>query len=253
MTPAQEIEKLRDEIRYHDRKYYVEAAPEISDLEYDKLMARLKELEAAHPNLITPDSPSQRVAEQPVDELPHVEHRVPMLSIDNTYSVEELREYGARIARLLPGEKIEWVVELKIDGVAVTLLYENGVLIRGATRGNGRIGDDITHNIRTIHSVPQRLHGKSPPAVLEARGEVYMTNADLVWLNQEQAKRGEPPYANTRNVTAGTIRLLDPRFAPSATCDSSATAPARTTASKPRPTWSSSRNFAAMAFRPRPT
>ena len=135
-----------------------------------------------------------------------------MLSIDNTYSVEELREYAARIARMLPGEKIEWVVELKIDGVAVTLLYENGVLIRGATRGNGRVGDDITHNIRTIHSVPQRLHGKSPPAVLEARGEVYMTNADLVRLNQEQAKCGEPPYANTRNVTAGTVRLLDPRI-----------------------------------------
>jgi DNA ligase (NAD+) len=209
---AKEIEKLREEIRRHDRKYYTEAAPDISDREYDALLERLKKLEAEHPDLITPDSPTQRVGEQPVSGLEHVEHRVPMLSIDNTYSIEELQQYGARIAKALPGEKIEWVVELKIDGVAVSLLYEEGRLVVGATRGNGQVGDDITHNIRTIRDVPLQLHGKKPPAELEVRGEVYMTNADLVRLNEEQAKRNQPPYANTRNVSAGTIRLLDPRI-----------------------------------------
>jgi DNA ligase (NAD+) len=209
---AKEIEKLREEIRDHDRKYYVEAAPEISDQEYDRLMNRLKELEAAHPKLVTPDSPTQRVSEQPVEHLPHVEHRVPMLSIDNTYSLQELRQYGARIAKLLPDEPIEWVVELKIDGVAVALLYEHGKLIRGATRGNGRVGDDVTHNIRTVRGVPLELHGKHLPPKLEVRGEVYMTNSDLVRLNEEQAAKGEPPFANTRNTTAGTIRVLDARI-----------------------------------------
>jgi DNA ligase (NAD+) len=207
-----EIEKLREQIRYHDRKYYIEATPEIGDKQYDELLDALKKLEAAHPELITPDSPTQRVGEQPVASLEHVEHRVPMLSIDNTYSIEELQQYGARIAKALPGEKIEWVVELKIDGVAVSLLYEAGQLKIGATRGNGQVGDDITHNIRTIREVPQSLHGKHVPPELEVRGEVYMTNADLVKLNEEQAKRGQPPYANTRNVAAGTIRLLDPRI-----------------------------------------
>jgi DNA ligase (NAD+) len=209
---AREIEKLREEIRYHDRKYYVEAASEISDQQYDELMQRLKKLEAAHPKLITPDSPTQRVGEQPVAGLKHVEHRLPMLSIDNSYSVEELKQYAARIAKLLPGEKIEWVVELKIDGVAVALLYEHGRLVFGATRGNGQIGDDVTHNIKTIRDIPLQLHGKHVPPVLEVRGEVYMTNDDLVRLNERQAKRGEQLYANTRNSAAGAIRLLDPRI-----------------------------------------
>jgi DNA ligase (NAD+) len=209
---SREIEKLRELIRHHDRKYYIESAPEIIDKQYDELLEQLKKLEAAHPELITSDSPTQRVGEQPVAGLPHVEHRVPMLSIDNTYSIEELQQYGARIAKALPGEKIEWVVELKVDGVAVSLLYEHGQLTVGATRGNGQVGDDITHNIRTIRDVPLHLHGKNLPPELEVRGEVYMTNDDLVRLNEEQAKRGHAPYANTRNVTAGTIRLLDPRI-----------------------------------------
>lgn len=207
-----EIAKLREQIRYHDYKYYVEAAPEVSDREYDRLLDRLKELEAKHPELITPDSPTQRIGDQPVAELPQAAHRVPMLSIDNTYSIAELREFGARVVKRLPGEEIEWVVELKVDGVAVSLIYENGLLVRGLTRGNGRVGDDITHNLRTIGDVPLRLRGKEIPSIVEARGEVYMTNSDLVKLNQEQAARGEPAYANTRNVTAGSIRLLDPRI-----------------------------------------
>jgi DNA ligase (NAD+) len=209
---SKQIAELREQIRYHDRKYYVEAAPEISDLQYDRLMDELKQLEAAHPELVTPDSPTQRVGEQPVGDLSQVEHRVPMMSIDNTYSVEELRAYGQRAAKLLPGETVEWVVELKVDGVAASIVYEDGVLVRAVTRGNGRVGDDITHNIRTIGDVPLRLLGDDPPPVLEVRGEVYMTNADLVKLNELQQAKGEPPYANTRNVTAGTVRLLDPRI-----------------------------------------
>ncbi len=212
LSAAEEIAQLRELIRYHDRKYYVEAAPEISDLEYDRLMQRLKELEAKHPELITPDSPTQRVGDQPVAELTPVEHLAPMLSIDNTYSREELRAYAARVRKLLPGERIEWVVELKIDGVAVSLLYEDGLLVRGATRGDGRVGDDITHNVRTVRGVPLRLLGHQFPRVLEVRGEIYMTNSDLVELNQRQKEKGLPTFANTRNVTAGTIRLLDPKL-----------------------------------------
>lgn len=209
---AAEIARLRELIRYHDYRYYVLAAPEISDLEYDRLMQRLQALEAEHPELVTPDSPTQRVGEQPVAGLRPITHRVPMLSIENTYSVEELKAFGVRTAKLLPGEKIEWVVELKIDGVAVSLLYERGQLVYGATRGNGTVGDDVTHNIRTIRDVPLRLRGDTPP-VLEVRGEVYMTNSDLVTLNELRKKQGEEPFANTRNVTAGTIKSLDPRVA----------------------------------------
>lgn len=209
-SPASRIDKLREQIRYHDRKYYVEAAPEISDLEYDRLMKELEELERNHPELVTADSPTQRVGEAPVPELTQVEHRVPMLSIDNTYDVTELREFGDRTAKLLEGESIEWIVELKVDGAAVSLIYEQGELVRAATRGDGRSGDDITHNVRTMADVPLRLLGDAPP-VLEVRGEIYMHNIDLVWLNQRQADRGLPPYANTRNVCAGSIRQLDPR------------------------------------------
>jgi len=236
---AQRIARLREEIRRHDRKYYVEAAPEISDLEYDRLVAQLKTLEAAHPELISPDSPTQRIGDRPVEGLESVAHRVPMLSIENTYSLDELKKYGDRIAKLLPGEEIEWVVELKIDGVAVSLIYEDGLLTRGVTRGDGRMGDDITHNVRTIRGIPLRLgdppwssvapgraeplaasRGRQPPAtggdfpppLLEVRGEIYMTNSDLVLLNEAQERRGEPPFANTRNVTAGSVRQLDPRI-----------------------------------------
>ena len=212
----QEIAALREEIREHDRRYYVEAAPIISDLEYDKKLARLKELEAARPDLITRDSPTQRVGDEPLAELVHVTHRVPMLSMDNTYSVEELQKYGERTARLLPGEEIAWVVELKVDGVAVSLTYENGVLRQGATRGNTFVGDDITHNLRTIgkkRGLPVELEGDNIPPSVEVRGEVYMTNADLAELNARQQAAGLKLYANTRNSAAGSVRLLDPNIA----------------------------------------
>ena len=235
-NPSTEITRLREEIRHHDQKYYVEAAPEISDTQYDRLVERLKRIEAEHPELVTPDSPTQRIGDRPVEGLEPFEHRVPMLSIENTYSLDELKKYGDRVAKLLPGETVEWVVELKVDGVAVSLIYENGLLTHGVTRGNGRVGDDITHNVRTIKDIPLRLRPLSPlsqkergdaiPPLLEVRGEIYMTNSDLVLLNQSQQAKGEPPFANTRNVTAGSIRQLDPRCAPSGGCGFSATAPA---------------------------
>lgn len=203
---------LRAELRRHDRLYYVEAKPEISDLEYDRLMQELQALEAQHPEWITPDSPTQRVGGEPLPHLQQVAHRLPMLSIDNTYSIEELQKFGERTAGLLPDEPIEWVVELKIDGVAVSLIYERGQLVRGVTRGNGEQGDDITHNIRTIADVPLRLDTDRPPDVLEVRGEIYMTNDELVRLNEIRAREELEPYANTRNVAAGAVRLLDPRI-----------------------------------------
>lgn len=207
---ASEIDQLRQNIRRHDRKYYVEAEPEISDRQYDQLMNRLKELEAANPQLVTPDSPTQRISDQPVPHLEHFEHSVPMLSIDNAFSIEDLISFGTKIEAEFD-EPVEWVVELKIDGVAATLIYENGVLVRALTRGNGRVGDDITHNVRTINDVPLRLSSDAPPSLLEVRGEVYMTNDELVRLNERQVAAGEPEYKNTRNVAAGAIRLLDPK------------------------------------------
>jgi DNA ligase (NAD+) len=203
---------LRDQLRHHDRKYYVEADPVISDHDYDHLMTELKQLEADHPEWVTPDSPTQRVGEQTVEGLAKVEHRLPMLSIENTYSMEELRQFAERTEKLLEGESIEWSVELKIDGVAASVIYENGHLVRAVTRGDGRVGDDITHNIRTIVDVPLRLTTNSPPAVFEIRGEVYMRNTDLVALNQKQQAAGVAVYKNTRNVAAGSIRLLDPKL-----------------------------------------
>ncbi|GIW87589.1 MAG: DNA ligase [Isosphaeraceae bacterium] len=211
-TPAQEAARLRAEIARHDRLYYVEAAPEISDQEYDRLVKRLESLEAAHPELITPDSPTQRVGGQPIEGFRTVAHSVPMLSIENTYSPEEIREWDARIRRALnPGETVRYVVELKIDGVAVSLRYEAGLLVVGATRGDGYHGDDITHNVRTIEEIPLRL-ADTPPALLEVRGEVFMDNAELTRINDLRRQAGEPLFANPRNATAGSLKLLDPRL-----------------------------------------
>jgi DNA ligase (NAD+) len=211
VQPAKRIEQLREQIRFHDRKYYVEAAPEISDLEYDRLLEELKQLEREHPELVTADSPTRRVGDQPITELTQVRHQVPMLSIDNTYNIDELKAFLARAQKNLGVPKAAWVMELKVDGVAAAVVYENGLLKRAVTRGNGEVGDDITHNIRTIHDVPLKLSG-DPPPLLEVRGEVYMNNSELVKLNLARAENGEPAFANTRNVTAGTIRLQDPKI-----------------------------------------
>ncbi len=214
MAPSEiEINQLRDEIRRHDHLYYTKAAPEISDTQYDLLLKKLERLESEHPHLATVDSPTMRVGDAPVPYLEQVTHAVPMLSIDNTYNRGELAAYFERTDKLLPGEEIQWVMEYKIDGVAASILYENGSLSLGLTRGNGEIGDAITHNIRTIRDLPLRLMGDELPTVLEVRGEVYMTNADLADLNVRQTQAGLEAYKNTRNVTAGTIRLLDSSIA----------------------------------------
>lgn len=208
---AAEIDRLRREIRRHDRLYYVEARPEITDLEYDRLLRRLQDLEQAHPQWIVPESPTQRIGDAPLPGLAQHPHRLPMLSIENVYDEDELRQFGKRTAEALEEDSIEWAVELKVDGVAVSITYEHGRLVRALTRGDGTVGDDITHNVRTMADVPLELSG-NPPPLLEVRGEVYMTNSDLVTLNERQREKGEAVYANTRNVTAGSIRLLDPRL-----------------------------------------
>lgn len=208
---ARRVEALRTEIARHDRLYYVEAKPEITDLEYDALMRELQELEARYPEIITPDSPTQRVGGEPLKEFATVVHSTPMLSIDNTYNEAELREFDARIRRALEGETPQYVVELKIDGVAISLRYENGVLACAATRGDGVRGDDVTQNVRQIRSVPLRLAADAP-AMLQVRGEVFMPNAELERLNRLREVAGEEPFRNPRNTTAGTLKLLDPRL-----------------------------------------
>ncbi|MCK5535135.1 NAD-dependent DNA ligase LigA, partial [bacterium] len=168
-----EIEELRKKIRKHDDYYYVLNNPEITDTEYDKLMYRLKELETSYPQYITSDSPTQRISEYPLKLFKTVKHRVPMLSLDNTYSAEEIKEWDKRTKKMLPDENIEYVVELKIDGIGVSLVYEDGVLFQGITRGNGEVGNDITLNVRTVNSIPLQLKGTSPGR-LEVRGEIFM-------------------------------------------------------------------------------
>jgi DNA ligase (NAD+) len=200
------------EIQRFDHEYYTLAKPTVTDLEYDRKLRELEDLEFAFPNLASKDSPTKRIGDAPLDGLVQVTHRIPMLSIENTYTEQELRDFFTRIEKLLPNEKLEWVVELKVDGVAASIVYEDGVLVQAVTRGNGEVGDDITHNIRTLKGLPLRLLGASIPRVLEIRGEVYMTNADLVGLNEQRAKAGESEFKNTRNVTAGSIRLLDSKI-----------------------------------------
>lgn len=206
----QHYDALKAEIERHNRLYYVEAAPEITDIEFDAMLGELAHLEEQHPELRTADSPTQRVGGAPLPGFETVLHRVPMLSIDNSYKPEDLRAFDERVRKGLEGEKPTYVVELKIDGVAMSLRYEDGVLVRAATRGDGERGDNVTNNVRTIRSVPLRLLG-SPPPVLEVRGEVYMCNAELERLNVERVKQGEEPYRNPRNTTAGTLKLLDPK------------------------------------------
>jgi DNA ligase (NAD+) len=207
------IEKLRTQIEHHNYKYYIEDHPEISDLEFDRLMKELQDLEKLHPELITPDSPTQRIGEQPIEGFRQFVHAVPMLSIENTYNEEEVREFDARVQRLLQGKIPLYVVEHKIDGVSASLLYENGRFTLGLTRGDGVRGDDITHNLRTVRDIPLRLMDSEEkvPEVLEVRGEVYMTNTELSRLNKLQSERSERIFANCRNAAAGSLKLLDPR------------------------------------------
>jgi len=206
--------KLAAEIRTHDYAYYVEAKPRVSDRKYDRLYQELRELEAEFPDLITPDSPTQRVGGAPLEEFKPVQHLLPMMSLDNTYSEDEVRQFVARVERLLPREKLEWVVEPKVDGVAVSLRYENGVFTVGATRGDGTTGDDITSNLRTIKSVPLNFCAriKDCPKLLEVRGEVYLPSAQFARVNKERVAAGEEPFANPRNSAAGSLKQLDSRI-----------------------------------------
>lgn len=211
---AERIAQLRREIERHNYLYYVEARPEISDREFDRLMAELIELERQHPELVTPDSPSQRVGGAPISGFRKVKHEVPMLSIDNTYSAAELRKFDADVRKALgPGTQVEYMAELKIDGVSLSLLYVQGKLEVAATRGDGETGDDVTHNVKTIAAIPLRLQTDSPPSRIEIRGEVYMTRAELARINAEQVRQGLEPFKNARNLTAGTLKLLDPQLA----------------------------------------
>ena len=206
---AKRIQQLREEIRKHDRLYYEEAAPIISDREYDRLYKELVDLETQFPDLITPHSPTQRVGGKPLKAFEQVSHVIPMLSLDNTYSEEEVKNFHARIRRLLPNEEIPVVIEPKVDGVAVSLIYENGRLRQAATRGDGNVGDNITQNIRTIRSVPERLRDDAPK-LLEVRGEVYMDRKGFEKLNDERKRQGLPLFANPRNAAAGSLKQLDP-------------------------------------------
>jgi DNA ligase (NAD+) len=203
------VEELREVINHHNYRYHVLDDPEISDVEYDELVRELRALEEEFPELITPDSPTQRVGGQPSELFAPVRHRAPMLSLDNAFNRDELEAWGARVTRAL-GREADFYCELKIDGVAVALTYEDGRYVTGATRGDGYTGDDITSNIRTIRSVPVRLRGSDPPDVLEVRGEVYLPVRAFEELNDELADRGDRVFANPRNAAAGSLRQKDP-------------------------------------------
>jgi DNA ligase (NAD+) len=203
-------EELRRAIARHDRLYYEEAAPEIPDREYDALLDELEELERRHPSLATPDSPTRRVGGATSRNFRTVAHRVPMLSLDNTYSLDELSEFDGRVSRGLGGERADYVAELKIDGLSIELVYEGGRLVRAVTRGDGEKGDDVTDNVLTIASVPREVRGRGVPPAFEVRGEIYLERRAFERLNAEREEQGEPLFANPRNAAAGTLKLIDP-------------------------------------------
>ncbi len=211
-----EISELRDEIRYHEHRYYVLDNPEISDAAFDKLLRRLQDLERQHPHLITPDSPTQRVGGKPAEEFAKVRHRAPMLSLDNTYSVDELRDFDRRVRELSGRSQVPYVAELKLDGLSMALTYEDGAFIRGLTRGDGSTGEDVTANVKTIRSLPLKIDsGKLARAGLpphfEVRGEVILSHKAFQAANTQREAAGESLFANPRNAAAGTIRQLDPK------------------------------------------
>ncbi len=210
-TVKNEIEQLKEKIRYHDYLYYVLDQPEISDKEYDDLIKKLESLEKRYPEFITPDSPTQRVSGSPIEEFKSVKHKVPMLSLSNTYSSEEIKQWDIRVKKTLKNIKVEYVVEPKIDGVGISLTYEKGMLVLGATRGDGETGDDITQNLKTIKSIPLRLQ-KEFPQLVEVRGEVYMDKEEFEKLNRKRQQSNEPLFANPRNATSGSLKLLDAKL-----------------------------------------
>lgn len=209
MDDRTQIEQLRRELNEHNYNYYVLDNPTITDFEYDRMLRRLEELEAAHPDLITPDSPTQRVGGKALDSFQQVVHRVPLQSLQDVFSPEELLDFDRRVRE--NADRVEYLVEPKVDGLSVAIEYENGVFVRGATRGDGQVGEDVTENLRTIRSIPMKLEGA--PATLIVRGEVYMSRRTFERLNEERELRGEPLFANPRNAAAGSMRQLDPKVA----------------------------------------
>lgn len=208
----QRIAKLREQINRHNYLYYVLDAPEIPDSEYDRLLRELEQLEQQHPELIVPESPTQRVGAAPLSEFAEVKHRMPMLSLNNAFDEQEVEDFDRRARERLDVKEIVYTAEPKLDGLAISLLYENGILARGATRGDGNTGEDVTQNVRTIETIPLKLVGRAYPRVLEVRGEVIMTRSGFEKLNQNQRNKGEKTFANPRNAAAGSLRQLDPRI-----------------------------------------
>lgn len=206
------IDSLREEINRHNRLYYVESTREISDLEFDRLLKQLEELEQQHPEYDSPESPTHKVGGAPIEGFETVQHRLPMLSIDNVYAEDAVVEFDQKLRKLGGFEELEYTVEYKIDGVALALIYENGVLQQALTRGDGQYGDDVTHNARTIGGVPLKLDGSDLPELVEIRGEAYIANSDFAELNQKQDALGVEAYKNPRNTTSGALKLLDPKL-----------------------------------------
>jgi DNA ligase (NAD+) len=212
LDAAARIEELRRTIRYHEERYYVDSAPEITDAEFDALLRELQNLERDHPDLVTPDSPTRRVGGRPVDGFASVRHAEPMLSLDNAYNEDELRAFDERLRRTLDNVSgpVAYVAELKIDGLSLALQYRNGRLVRGATRGDGITGEDVTASVRTIKDIPHVLED-APKGTIEIRGEVYLPREEFERTNREREEAGEPRFANPRNAAAGAIRQLDPK------------------------------------------
>jgi DNA ligase (NAD+) len=250
-TIQQRVEELRRQINYHNYRYHVADDPEITDGEYDALVRELRELEEAHPELQSPDSPTQRVGGAPSEKFAVVEHAVPMLSLSNAFSAEELRAWYARATRLLGREIHGFVLEPKIDGLAVTLIYRNGRLAIGATRGDGLRGDDITPNIRTIRSVPLTL-ADEPPELIEVRGEVYLTRAAFEKINEERAAAGQPLFMNPRNCAAGSLRQLDSRITATRPLDIFVYALGQVSENEPRHHWEAIQRFRELGLKTNP-
>ena len=211
-TARRRIEALREEINLHNYSYYVLDNPEIPDSEYDRLLRELNDLEQQNPDLVTADSPTQRVGATPLDSFAEVQHEIPMLSLGNAFSDQDMVDFDRRIREGVESENIEYAAEPKLDGLAISLLYKEGVLVRGATRGDGRVGEDVTLNIRTIDAIPLKLRGNDYPKLIEVRGEVVMPRAGFEKLNQQQVDKGDKPFVNPRNAAAGSLRQLDPKI-----------------------------------------
>ena len=208
---AQRAARLREQINYHNYRYYVLDDPVVSDADYDRLLRELRQLETEFPQLITPDSPTQRVGAEPLKAFGQITHAIPMLSLDNAFSDEELAEFDRRVRERLGVTEVAYAAEPKLDGLAVSLRYEHGLLVSGATRGDGLTGEDITANVRTIPSVPLKLIGHGYPSILEIRGEVFMSHAGFRELNERSVAEGGKAFVNPRNAAAGSVRQLDPR------------------------------------------